>query len=786
MRKQAKNRILASVISLLLALSLVASIPFAKAQATTGVATAASTQQELADNVQDGLILHAWNWSYSTIQSHLQEIKDAGYTTIQTSPVQQPKDYSASYTGVSDNWWKLYQPVSYSIAQNSWLGNANDLTNLCAAAKEKGMKIICDIVVNHLANDGSATGLNSQVAQYESTVYNNYSTYIHPFVSCSDGSIESVVRGNIGMPDVNTANSYIQGRVISLLEQCVDCGVDGFRFDAAKHIETQDDQQWASNFWNNVLGTTKSYAQSTKSKDLYVYGEILNTPGDGRSWSSYTSLMSITDNKTGNGVRKNVVNGDASGAAASGYNSGQSASKLVLWAESHDTYEESGNSDVFYSSKNVSTDKINKAWAIVASRADATSLYFARPDQATMGQCGSTQYKTTEVSEVNHFHNHFIGAKEYLSSSDGLVMNERYFTKGATTGGAVLVNVSGTSKSVSNMTVNCLGDGTYKDQISGATFTVSNGKISGQIGSTGIAVLYNTTVELTPANTVNPTSTTFSTDTLDITLGLTNATSGTYQIGTDGDVVSYTNDTVISIGADMQDGDSKTVYLTATDGTKTTTASETYKKSEVSTVSVYFTNNKNWSQVYAYYWGGENPSSAWPGNKMTKVETNSANQDVYTIEVPTDVKGIIFTNGSGEKTVDITSGISENAGFAINESSSTPYSVTTYTYGNVTPVTTITVYFTNNYSWSTVNAYYWGSSSSTTTWPGKAMTYVGENEYGQGVYSISIPSDVTGLIFNSGSGGAQTADITSGIANGVGFYISGGSASGYTVGSYTY
>ena len=38
---------------------------------------------------------------------------------------------------------------------------------------------------------------------------------------------------------------------------------------------------------------------------------------------------------------------------------------------------------------------------------------------------------------------------------------------------------------------NRMTDGTYKDQITGNTFRVSGGTITGRIGSTGIAVVYN-------------------------------------------------------------------------------------------------------------------------------------------------------------------------------------------------------------------------------------------------------------------------------------------------------
>ena len=99
--------------------------------------------------------------------------------------------------------------------------------------------------------------------------------------------------------------------------------------------------------------------------------------------------------------------------------------------------------------------------------------------------------------------------------------------------------------------------------------------------------------------------------------------------------------------------------------------------------------------------------------------------------------------------------------------------------------TTITVYFTNNYGWSgTINCHYWGGSTST-NWPGVAMTYVKQNEYNQKVYKVTIPADSTGIIFNS-NGSPQTVDITTNIADGKGFYISGQDGSKYKVSSYDY
>ncbi len=97
-------------------------------------------------------------------------------------------------------------------------------------------------------------------------------------------------------------------------------------------------------------------------------------------------------------------------------------------------------------------------------------------------------------------------------------------------------------------------------------------------------------------------------------------------------------------------------------------------------ITVYFANNNNWSKVYAYTWGGSKKTAAWPGDAMTYVDTNQYNQAVYKITISADIKGIIFTNGTGNQTVDITK-VADGMGFYLSEGGS-KCNVGTYTYGD--------------------------------------------------------------------------------------------------------
>ena len=591
------------------------------AETTDASVSSVSSDSAIQSEVKDGVMLHAFNWSYNTIKENLPAIAAAGYTTVQTSPVQQAKDYGTS-NDVAGQWWKLYQPVSMSIAQKSWLGTKEDLKSLCAEADKYGIKIICDIVSNHMGNEveSDPNSLSEQVKTYQPDFYTNKSSYFHSFTgSASDGSIQSVVQGHVSAcPDLNTGNTNVQNAVISLLKECIDCGVDGFRFDAAKHIETPDDGSYASNYWPNITSAAESYYKNKTGGNLYIYGEILNTCGSGRSYGSYTKYINVTDNRTGDAVLAAVSKGNASTAANSSYKSGVSASNAVLWAESHDTYEGESGSAGIANTAGISDEDVIKAWAIVASRKDSTALYFARPGAALMGEAATdTAYKSTAVSEVNKFHNLFVGQSEKLGSSDGVA----YVARG--TSGIVLANCTGTTKSVS-ISGTGIADGSYVDTITGNKFTVSGGVLTGSIGSTGVAVVYSGTT--TPKNTCSVESGTFNGETMTVELGLENATSGTYCLD-DSTPVTYTGKTTIRIGSDYKYGETINLTLTATDGTKTTTTTYKYTKQEAASSGVYifFDTAKftSWKAPFNIYIYDEDTSStttyknaSWPGQAM--------------------------------------------------------------------------------------------------------------------------------------------------------------------------
>ena len=537
-------------------------------------------------SIQDGVTLHCWNWSFKNIEAKLDIIDSLGYTTIQVSPIQEAKQPTKDFP--TNDWWVYYQPAAFRIDDtgNSALGNKADFESLCSAAHEKGIKVIVDVVANHMGNhESGGNGIASTVTEELKGDMTNWHD-ITKNISDYNDRFNVTQYCMAGLPDLNTSNKTVQNLVLDYLKECIDAGADGFRFDAAKHIEVPEDKNIGSDFWPTVINGAKDYAKQSRGLELYCYGELLDAVGGGMGPEVYTKYMSVTDNGWSANLLFNIVgNGNAS-AYSNGFTKGK-ADQMVVWAESHDTYADG-------SSKNISETDINKAWALIAARTDAMGLYLARPANFSqlLGAASNTAWAYPEVAAVNQFHNEFVGQGEYVSNENGIVSIERGDA------GVVLVNCKGTAGDVS-VTANKIKDGTYTDQITGNSFTVADGKITGSIGETGIAVVYD--VDACPHEEHDK-------------AGFCLICCA--QLGH-----SYDENNTCSCG-DMK----------------------------VALRKVYFVNSGNWTNVNFYSWYDSINifTDTWPGNAMTKEEGN-----IYSCEVPENIPNIIFNDADSTQTADL-------------------------------------------------------------------------------------------------------------------------------------
>lgn len=419
-------------------------------------------------SMKDGTILHAWCWSFNTIKDNMQAIKDAGYTSVQTSPINTVVAGEGGNKSLK-NWYYQYQPTIYKIG-NYQLGTEEEFKEMNRVADQYGIKIIVDAVLNHTTSD------YNQISQEIKNIPN----WTHGNTLISDWHNRYDVTQNalLTLYDWNTQNEYVQQYLLSYLKQAVADGADGFRYDAAKHIELPG--EYGSNFWNVILNNGSEFQ----------YGEILQD--DVSNDAGYGKLMSITASNYGQKIRSALKDRHISAGNLMNYQvSGVDAANLVTWVESHDNYANDDQESTW-----MNDSDIRLGWAMITARAKGTPLFFSRPvgggngtrfpGQSQIGDAGSNLYKDATVTAVNKFHNAMVGESEYLRNPGGdeqVAMIERG------TKGAVIVNLVDGDKQINSETN--LADGTYTDKVSGRQFNVSNGRITGSVPSRSAVVLYD-------------------------------------------------------------------------------------------------------------------------------------------------------------------------------------------------------------------------------------------------------------------------------------------------------
>lgn len=632
-----------------------------------------------------------------------------------------------------------------------------------------GIKVIVDVVANH--TDGSL----NWVADY----WKNTDLY-HTLGSVSNWNDRyQVVHGEIGMKDLKTEDSRVQDKFKTYVQALKAVGVDGIRWDAAKHIglPSEDD-----NFWKVVI-----------DKDMFNYGEILDNTGgdDSKLIPEYMQYMSVTDTPYGtNNVLGSAKNGQATPYGYGNYAMSYNTNKVVYWGESHDTYCNNGGA-----SNGVSQQVVDRAYAVAASHNDIPALYFSRPDDnsttdgpsAQVPQKGSTHFTAKPVAEVNLFHNAMDGKADYYSANGSVASITRK------DGGAIVVNFAGAG----NVSIANGGGyatpGTYTDRVSGNTWTITTTTISGTTDATGIAVLYGT-----PSNdagiTVSPDGGAFTTDTKDVTLTPNaNTTSYWYQVG-DGSktTVSANTTSTVTIGAGIDYGTDITLSWGAANSEgKEKTGSVTFTKRDPNAAVSVFVQSSTAPYIYVWYTDASNnvvePNGSWA--TMKEMPAYTSGWYVYTAPEGVSSINFILTTKAGASDADkLTADIKDVSSDVYYMVSGGTASVTDNRPGNDNSFEPELESADENcvFLESSTKSYIYAFSSSNTAivgkWPGAQMTKVGETSAGVPVYKYTfsssqmtdMPSETeststAGIIFNDGNGN-QTGNLS---FHNRGYYVDG-------------
>jgi alpha-amylase len=212
--------------------------------------------------------------SFQGIINKLDYIQGMGFTAIWISPIIKNINDTGSFGQAYHGFW------SQDITQiNEHFGTADDLKALSKAVHDRGMYLMIDVVANNMAAAGTAAGVD-----YSKFVPFNSKQYFHDVCSIQDWSSSQVqncwlATDIVSLADLKSEDTFVQQTFNKWGQDVIqNYGVDGFRIDAAKHVQTSF---WTS-FQNatNVFTIGEVFDYSTENICDYTHSlnSVLNFP----------------------------------------------------------------------------------------------------------------------------------------------------------------------------------------------------------------------------------------------------------------------------------------------------------------------------------------------------------------------------------------------------------------------------------------------------------------------------------------------------------------------------
>ena len=428
-------------------------------------------------------ILHVWSWNFPTIAENMKQIADAGFTMLQTSPVNACFSPEGGNVKILDaeqgNWYHYYQPTDWTIGNNI-VGTEEEMKAMLDSAKKYDIRVLVDVLPNHtafnidLVTDEFYEAVGGRDKMFHSKGLEGIQDY--------NDRTQCTHQGVGGLPDVNTENPLFQKYYMGFVNKLVDMGVRGFRYDTAKHIGVHSDPLdtaagvTENDFWDVATGRKEVLGVSLAIPydSLFVYGEVLqdkNVPEE-----EYAGYFGQTASTYGHVLREVLAKRSAKDIDVLSWYHRAAPEYLTTWVESHDTYCNANES------AGLTDSQIRTGWVFLTARQNGTPLFYSRPMNSTrenyfgdnlLGARGNDEFFHPEVVAVNKFRQEMDGQVEDIQiAPDGETIVVNRGEKGA-----AVINFALDKNAVELATK--LPDGSYTDTVYGNAFKVENGILKG-------------------------------------------------------------------------------------------------------------------------------------------------------------------------------------------------------------------------------------------------------------------------------------------------------------------
>jgi len=608
-----------------------------------------------------------------------------------------------------------YLPIYY-FNQNSSFGTQSELKTLISTLKNAGARCVADVVINHRNGVTNWTDFPSET--YNGVTYAWGSWAICRTDECVSRGYEATGGPDEGdnyeaARDIDHRNQTVQNTIKAYLQFLKnDMGYAGWRYDMTKgfpgsYIAMYNDAAGADfsvgEYWDGNNNTLWNWVKAANYKSTtFDFAFKYALNNFANSGGDFTKLVWL-------------YNG-ANQPAGLIYNP-DSRRYATTFIDNHDTYRDN-----------------NKYQGNVLV---ANAFMLCSPGVPCVFLPHWQQYKNEIKAMIAARHS--VGVNSESSVTVNQVTSNSYVATVTGKTGSLMVKLGSGSYSIP-ADYNLATSGTNY-----AIYTKSNSTTTLSVTPTGGYYEGDVTVTLTATGENEPVYIYYTLDGSTPTINSTRVSSGSTI------TITQNKTTLKAIAIDSE-------------GIESSIVSYVYYTEAPTGITVKFKKPDEWNTVYFYAWNANSTTllGAWPG---TQVTTGTDNWCSYVFPDEITTLNLVFSNGSGNQTVDVNN-VTDDTCFETNGTNSDgKYIVATVdcTNGGENPPSSgdivlqageQAIFFEKPADWgSNIHVYIYGTSGKITSgWPGDAATALTDN-----VFKLNLTGEINNwkVLFNDG-GSHQT------------------------------